>query len=107
MQEGRVHHLLALWDLDAEVRWSDADGLAITDVSSEESPFSGEETRPRPLTDVLVDLAGERAARLEFVRSGDEVVGGPSEDARSEHPGDDLARSLLREFDGLVGLLRY
>lgn len=107
LQEGRVYHVVALWDLDAEVRWSDAEGLVITDVTSKESPFTGEETRPRLLSDVLVDLAAARGARLEFVRSEDEVAQTPNEDAEREHPQNDAARVLLEEFDGLAGRLRY
>ncbi len=49
-EENRVYHIAALWDLEGEVRWSDADGLAIMDVTQEESPYSGEPTRVRPLT---------------------------------------------------------
>ena len=89
-EENRVYHLAALWELDGEVRWSDADGLAIMDITQEKSPFSGEPTRVRPLTDVLVDLASARGARLEFLRG--------------ENENTDVLRD---EFGGLAGLTRF
>jgi len=107
LQEGRVHHLVALWDLEGEVRWSDAEGLAIMDITQEESPYSGEPTRVRPLMDTLLDLAAERGARVELVRAEDEVAETPDEDARQEREPRDPAGILREEFDGLAGLLRY
>src|SRR5918998_18022 len=89
-EENRVYHLAALWDLDGEVRWSDADGLAIMDITQEESPFSGEPTRVRPLKDVLVDLAAARGARLDFMRGENENTD-----------------ALRDEFGGLAGLTRF
>ena len=89
-EENRVYHLAALWDLDSEVRWSDADGLAIMDITQEKSPFSGEPTRVRPLTDVLVDLASARGARLDFLRGENENTD-----------------ALRDEFGGLAGLTRF
>jgi len=65
-EENRVYYLAALWNLDGEVRWSNADGLAILDITQEKSPFSGEPTRVRPLTDVLVDLASARGVSWTF-----------------------------------------
>ena len=89
-EENRVYHIAALWDLEGEVRWSDADGLAIMDVTQEESPYSGEPTRVRPLTDVLVDLASARGARLDFMR------------------GENVDTDRLRdEFGGVAGLVRF
>ena len=59
--ENRVYHLTALWEMEADIRWCDNDGLAILDATvQEECPFCGQETRMRPLTDVLVDLAAAR-----------------------------------------------
>ncbi|CAA9433771.1 MAG: hypothetical protein AVDCRST_MAG03-3437 [uncultured Rubrobacteraceae bacterium] len=89
-EENRVYHLAALWDLEGEVRWSDADGLAIMDITQEKSPFSGEPTRVRPLTDVLVDLASARGARLDFMRGENENTD-----------------TLRDEFGGLAGLTRF
>ena len=89
-EENRVYHLAALWDLDGEIRWSDADGLAIMDITQEESPFSGEPTRVRPLADVLVDLAAARGARLDFLRGENENTD-----------------ALRDEFGGLAGLTRF
>ena len=89
-EENRVYHLAALWDLDGEIRWSDADGLAIMDITQEESPFSGEPTRVRPLADVLVDLAAARGARLDFLRGENENTD-----------------TLRDEFGGLAGLTRF
>ncbi len=82
--------MAALWDLDVEIRWSDADGLAIMDITQEESPFSGEPTRVRPLADVLVDLAAARGARLDFLRGENENTD-----------------TLRDEFGGLAGLTRF
>ena len=89
-EENRVYHLVALWDLDGEVRWSDADGLAIMDITQEKSPFTGEPTRVRPLKDVLVDLAAARGARLDFMRGENENTD-----------------ALRDEFGGLAGLTRF
>ena len=89
-EENRVYHLAALWDLDGEVRWSDAEGLAIMDITQEKSPFSGEPIRVRPLTDVLVDLASARGARLDFLRGENENTD-----------------TLRDEFGGLAGLTRF
>lgn len=89
-EENRVYHLAVLWDLDGEVRWSDADGLAILDITQETSPFSGEPTRVRPLTDVLVELAAARGSRLDFVRGENENTD-----------------RLRDEFGGVAGLVRF
>jgi peptide subunit release factor 1 (eRF1) len=105
LQEGRVYHLLVLWGLDGEIRWSDADGLAILDITQEESPYTGAETRIRPLMDVLLDLAEARGARLDFFHEDDPVAGGPNEDAERTSQGTGAA--LREEFGGLAGLLRY
>jgi len=107
LREGRVYHLIAVWGLEGEVRWSDAEGLAIMDITREESPYSGEPTRVRPLMDVLLDLAAERGARVELVRGEDEVAGTPSEDAQQEREPEDTVGILREEFEGLAGLLRY
>lgn len=107
LQEGRVYHLIANWDLEGEVRWSDAEGLVITDITQEESPYSGEPTRVRPLMDALLDLAAERGARVELVRAEDEVADTPNEDAQQEREPHDPAGILRQEFGGLAGLLRY
>lgn len=72
------------------MRWSDADGLAIMDITQEKSPYSGEPTRVRPLTDVLVDLASDRGARLDFMRGENENTD-----------------ALRDEFGGLAGLTRF
>lgn len=107
LQEGRVYQLIALWDLDAGIRWCDHDELAITEAAREECPYCGRDTRVRPLTDVLVDLAVARDARVELVRAQDPVVGTPNEDAearRERHGPSDVLRD---EFEGLAGLLRY
>ena len=89
-EENRVYHLAALWDFEGELRWSDADGLAIMDITQEKSPLSGEPTRVRPLTDVLVVLASARGARLDFMRGENENTD-----------------TLRDEFGGLAGLTRF
>jgi len=89
-EENRVYHLAVLWELDGEVRWSDADGLAIMDITQETSPFSGEPTRVRPLTDVLLELAAARGARLDFMRGENENID-----------------TLRDEFGGIAGLTRF
>ncbi len=89
-EENRVYHLAVLWELEGEVRWSDDDGLAILDITKEESPYSGGPTRVRPLTDVLVDLAAARGARLDFIRGENEN-----------------AETLRDEFGGVAGLTRF
>ncbi len=88
-EENRVHHLALLWDLDGEIRWSDADGLAIEDITSEKSPFSGEPTRVRPLLDVLLELAASRGARVDLIRD------------------EENARVLREELGGVAGLTRF
>ena len=107
LQLGQVHHLIALWGLDTEIRWCDFDESAIMDISGQECPFCGRETRVRPLMDVLVDLAAIRDARLEFVRAENKVVEHPNEVGREEHNREEPADVLRGEFDGLVGLLRF
>jgi hypothetical protein len=107
LQEGRVYHLLALYELEGEIRWCDHDELAITDVTSEECPFCGRQTRMRALSDVILDLAAARSARVQLVRARDEVVGGPNEDAEQRGQRDEPADVLRDEFEGLAGLIRY
>ena len=87
--ENRVHHLAVLWDLEGEMRWSDDDQMAITDITQEQSP-SGAPTRVRPLMDVLLDLAATRGARVDFLRGEDEN-----------------AITLRDEFGGVSGLTRF
>jgi peptide subunit release factor 1 (eRF1) len=89
-EENRVFHLAVLWELDAEIRWCDNDQLAIREATREECPFCGQETRVRPLTDVLVDLSAARGARLDFMR-------GESENTDT----------LRDEFGGIAGLTRF
>ena len=89
-EENRVYHLAALWELEAEIRWCDNDQLAIRDATREECPFCGQKTRVRPLTDVLIDLAAARGARLDFVRGEDEA-----------------SDTLRNEFGGIAGLTRF
>lgn len=107
LQEGRVYHLVALYDLQGETRWCDNDELAITDMSRKECPFCRQETRVRPLMDVLIDLATARGARLEYVRSRDDFGETPNEDIEREHNREDASAVLREEFEGLAGLLRY
>lgn len=107
LQEGRVYHLIALYDLEGEIRWCDHDGLAITDITAEDCPFCGRQTRVRPLLDVLLDLADVRGARVQLVRARDAVVGGPNEDAEQRGESDEPADVLRDEFEGLAGLTRY
>jgi Bacterial archaeo-eukaryotic release factor family 10 len=89
-EENRVYHLAVLWELEGETRWCDNDGLAIRDITAEECPFCGQETRVRPLADVLVDLAAARGARLDFIRG---------ENERTD--------ALRDEFGGIAGLTRF
>ena len=89
-EENRVYHLAALWDLEGEIRWCDNDRLAIRDTTAEECPFCGQKTRVRPLTDVLVDLAAARGARLDFMLGENENTD-----------------TLRDEFGGLAGLTRF
>ncbi len=89
-EENRVYHLMVLWDLGGEMRWCDNDGLAIRDITAEECPFCGQETRVRPLTDLLIDLAAARGARIGFVRGENENTD-----------------TLRDEFGGIAGLTRF
>jgi Bacterial archaeo-eukaryotic release factor family 10 len=89
-EENRVYHLAALWELEAEIRWCDNDQLAIREATRVECPFCGQQTRVRPLTDVLVDLAAARGARLDFVMGEDENTD-----------------TLRDEFGGIAGLTRF
>jgi peptide subunit release factor 1 (eRF1) len=89
-EENRVYHLAALWELEGEIRWCDNDHLAIRDATAEECPFCGQKTRVRPLTDVLVDLAAARGARLDFMLGENERT--------------DVLRN---EFGGIAGLTRF
>jgi hypothetical protein len=89
-EENRIYHLAVLWELEGETRWCDNDQLAIRDMSAEECPFCGQKTRVRPLTDVLVDLAAARGARLDFMLG--------------ENENTDVLRD---EFGGIAGLTRF
>jgi peptide subunit release factor 1 (eRF1) len=89
-EENRVYHLAALWDLEGEIPWCDNDQLAIRDTTAEECPFCGQKTRMRPLTDVLMDLAAARGARLDFLLGENENTD-----------------TLRDEFGGLGGLTRF
>jgi peptide subunit release factor 1 (eRF1) len=89
-EENRVYHLAALWELDAEIRWCDYDQLAIREATRKECPFCGQQTRVRPLTDVLVDLAAARGARVDFMRGENENTD-----------------TLRDEFGGVAGLTRF
>lgn len=107
LQEGRIYHLIALYELEGEVRWCDHDELAITDGAREECPFCGRQTRVRTLMDVLIDLATNRGARLEYVRTRDEFGETPNEDIEKQRERKDAADVLREDFEGLAGLLRY
>jgi hypothetical protein len=89
-EENRVYHLAVLWELDGEIHWCENDQLAIRDVTANECPFCGQKTRLRPLTDVLVDLAAARGARLDFMLG--------------ENENTDVLRD---EFGGIAGLTRF
>jgi peptide chain release factor subunit 1 len=107
LQEGRVFHLIALYELEGEIRWCDHDELAITNIAQEGCPFCGRQTRVRPLMDVLIDLATNRGARLEYVRARDEFGETPNEDIEKQRERKGAADALREEFEGLAGLLRY
>ncbi len=107
LQEGRVFHLIALYEVEGEIHWCDHDELAITDGAQEECPFCGRQTRVRPLMDVLIDLATNRGARLEYVRTRDEFGETPNEDIEKQRERKDAADVLREDFEGLAGLLRY
>jgi hypothetical protein len=87
--ENRVHHLLLLWDLEGEIRWSDEEQMAVQDITQTET-LSGAQTRVRPLMDVLLDLAANRGARVDFLRGEDEHT-----------------VTLRDEFGGVAGLTRF
>jgi len=89
-EENRIYHLAALWEMEAEIHWCDNDQLAIRDVTAKECPFCGQNTRGRPLKDVLVDLAAARGARLDFMLG--------------ENKNTDVLRD---EFGGLAGVTRF
>ncbi len=89
-EENRIYHLAMLWELEGEMRWCDNDQLAIRDITAEQCPFCGQETRVRPLTDLLIDLAAARGARIDFVRGENENTD-----------------TLRDEFGGIAGLTRF
>ncbi len=89
-EENRVYHLAVLWELEGEIRWCDNDQLAMHDITAQECPFCGQKTRMRPFTDVLVDLATARGARLDFMLG--------------ENENTDILRD---EFGGIAGLTRF
>lgn len=100
LQEGRVYHILASWELDALAGMDEGGRWHIVEDTEAESPGL------RPMMDILVELAEASGARLEFLRSDDEVAEHPTEDQKQKTatgPGDEL----LREFGGLTGLPRY
>jgi hypothetical protein len=87
-EENRVYQLLVLWELEGDVRWCDHDRLVIHDVAEEECPYCGQQTRPRPLLEALIDLADARGARIAFLRG-------------------ENADTLREEFGGIAGLTRF
>lgn len=98
LQEGRVYHVLAAWELDAFAGQDEGGRWHVVEQD--------QDTETRPLMDALVELADASGARIEFLRSDDEVAETPNEDRRKQTatgPGD----ALLREFDGLTGFPRY
>ena len=108
LQEGRVYQVVALWNMDGEIRWCDHDELAITDITAEKCPYCERDTRVRPLNDVILDLATARDARVEYVPTRDNSVAAtPNEDIEKERVPDEPADILRQEFEGLAGLLRY
>src|SRR5215212_1444136 len=107
LQEGRVHHLVTLWGLNADIRWCNHDELAITDIRQEECPYCGRQTRVRPLMEVVIDLATARNARIDFVRGENEVAETRNEDMSPGRNRNEVADVLREEFEGIVGLLRF
>ncbi|MBA2690867.1 MAG: hypothetical protein H0U65_00010 [Rubrobacter sp.] len=98
LQEGRVYHVLAAWELEAFAKQDEGGRWHVAGGNGDSGA--------RHMMDVLVELADASGARLEFLRSDDEVAETPNEDQKKRTatgPGD----SLLREFDGLTGLPRY
>jgi hypothetical protein len=86
--ENRIYHLLVLWELEGDVRWCDNDRLVIRDVAQEGCPYCGQQTRPRPLLEALMELGAARGARIEFLRG-------------------ENAGTLREEFGGIAGLIRF
>lgn len=105
LQEGRVYHILAAWELEARASQDEGGRWHVSDGVSEGGAEGNGNSEARPMMDVLVELADASGARLEFLRSEDEVAETPEEDRQrtATGPGD----ALLREFDGLTGLPRY
>ena len=89
-EENRFYHLAVLWELEGEIRWCDNDQFAVRDITAEECPFCGQQTRVRSLADVLVDLAAARGANVDFVRGENENTD-----------------TLRDEFGGIAGLTRF
>jgi hypothetical protein len=89
LQEGRIYLLLAPWPLEGEAYWCDSCRLAFAGRPANGScRYCGGPVRERPLADALLELAGARDARIEFMRAGN-------------------ARTLREEFGGLAGLTRF
>lgn len=88
-EENRVYKLLVLWELEGGVRWCENDRLLIRDAVQEECPYCGQQTRPRPLLEALMELAAARGARVEFFLRGEN------------------AGTLREEFGGIAGLTRF
>ncbi|MGB9739174.1 MAG: VLRF1 family aeRF1-type release factor [Chloroflexus sp.] len=87
LQEGRLSVLVAPWHLNTDV-WMTDDGLLAGSREQAMLLHAAGEPQSVPLRDVLVDICAAYATRLEF-------AAGPAEER------------LLRDLNGLAGLLRW
>jgi peptide subunit release factor 1 (eRF1) len=87
LQMGRLHLLVAPWNLNATV-WCCYGGLVLDDPKEAEAFCPGETVKEVALREVLVDLASAYGARLEFVQG-------------------EAEKRLFAEFGGLAGLPRW
>ncbi|MEJ5262357.1 MAG: VLRF1 family aeRF1-type release factor [Ignavibacterium sp.] len=87
LQSGRVHLLIVPWNLNTNI-WVCNDGFVSSDEEKIRTICGDDNLRKENLRNMIIDLSMYYGARLEFVRG-------------------EAEQKLLKNFNGLAGLLRW
>lgn len=87
LQTGRVYSLIVPWNLNAKV-WSCKNGYISTSEEKVKELCGNDNVKNINLKSIIIDLALDYGAKLEFVRGNAEEL-------------------LIKKYSGLVGLLRW
>ncbi|MEP0862694.1 MAG: hypothetical protein HRF52_14775 [Ignavibacterium sp.] len=87
LQTGRVYSLIVPWNLNAKV-WSCKNGYISTSEEKVKELCGNDNVKKINLKSIIIDLALDYGAKLEFVRG-------------------DAEELLIKKYSGLVGLLRW